>query len=867
MTKLGNPAARAKHTMCLCACVSLCLAMLQIGSTAGGGEVKFTAKPTAAKAGDKVKIEFAVDRETDVAVFVENGGGKIVRHLVAGVLGNNPPAPLKAGLAQSVEWDGLADYGKPAGAGPFKVRVALGLGAKFDKVLFSDPNTMSGVSGLATGPDGKVYVLHGVGGAVWGNLTLRGFNRDGTYSHTVMPFPSNLKLEQAKAFGAFELNGRATPLMQSERLALYQFIGGPRKHKMTVTPDGVILNLCGNRLLAVDTGGAPAWGSHEGPPLPGSARDRAFVTSATDGKSAFVGGLDKVQTAVYRVKLPERASAAVFFGEPGKAGNDETHLGAAGAGGAAVDGKGNVLLTDPSNGRVVVVGEGDGKFVGSFPVANGDGSAVDPATGAVYLLLTGKGDRADLVKFSGWKDAKEVARLPITNIGNPGYPPNIALDASAKPPVVWVGTDYGRLIRVEDAGAKLEAKDVGNDKMGTAAFLDVTVDRFRPDREIYTRCGTSQNWWWRFNEESGKVEQIRNGIGSGGGTGTNLVAGPDGSLYSLQWPMRFMKFDRSGKPSPWEQPDTRAFKSDGFDGRYPPHCSYAPVSETEMPHCMGVRADGHIFVMEPANPGNRPPKAIYEYLPSGKRASDDPVVWKVSDGAVGPRFDAAGNIYVADIVKPMNWVYPPEFDKVFPAKVEINKTRPGGAQNNVANMYGSIVKFSPKGGIIDYKMSSDAGGSVVAPLPYKGTPKLDPGLKSMDVSWYACTMWRGPEKLVGAEWIHPGVSHIGVFSCTCENITFDVDEFGRVFFPDVNLFQVRVIDTAGNALAKFGGYGNAESCGSESKDKALATPEIAFAWVVGVGATDKYIYTGDSINRRMLRSKIVYAAEESCEVR
>jgi hypothetical protein len=32
----------------------------------------FTKKPVAAKAGDKVKIDFAVDRETDVAVYVED---------------------------------------------------------------------------------------------------------------------------------------------------------------------------------------------------------------------------------------------------------------------------------------------------------------------------------------------------------------------------------------------------------------------------------------------------------------------------------------------------------------------------------------------------------------------------------------------------------------------------------------------------------------------------------------------------------------------------------------------------------------------------------------------------------------------------
>ena len=74
---------------------------------------KFAKKPTATRAGDKMKVDFAVDRETDVAVFIENAQGKVVRHLAAGVLGKNPPPPLKAGsLEQSVEWDGKADYGR-----------------------------------------------------------------------------------------------------------------------------------------------------------------------------------------------------------------------------------------------------------------------------------------------------------------------------------------------------------------------------------------------------------------------------------------------------------------------------------------------------------------------------------------------------------------------------------------------------------------------------------------------------------------------------------------------------------------------------------------------------------------------------------
>ena len=79
-----------------------------------GGEAAppvFTRKPTAVKDGDKVTIAFAADRETDVAVSIENGQGKVVRHLVAGRLGKNAPAPLKPNaLEQTLVWDGQADY-------------------------------------------------------------------------------------------------------------------------------------------------------------------------------------------------------------------------------------------------------------------------------------------------------------------------------------------------------------------------------------------------------------------------------------------------------------------------------------------------------------------------------------------------------------------------------------------------------------------------------------------------------------------------------------------------------------------------------------------------------------------------------------
>lgn len=82
-----------------------------LASSALAGAVSFTAKPTAVKDGDSVKIRFAVSAPTDVEVAIVNAECRVVRSLAAGVLGgkNPPPEPLKPGLAQSPQWDRKAN--------------------------------------------------------------------------------------------------------------------------------------------------------------------------------------------------------------------------------------------------------------------------------------------------------------------------------------------------------------------------------------------------------------------------------------------------------------------------------------------------------------------------------------------------------------------------------------------------------------------------------------------------------------------------------------------------------------------------------------------------------------------------------------
>src|SRR5262245_27595939 len=132
-----------------------------VAALACGADPVFVKKPTATRTGETTKINFAVDRATDVAVTIEDAKGNIVRHLVAGVLGKNPPEPLVADkLAQSIDWDGKDDYGKLAMGEPFSVRVQIGMKAEFDRFLMHNPHASGPISSLAVGPKGTLYVFH-----------------------------------------------------------------------------------------------------------------------------------------------------------------------------------------------------------------------------------------------------------------------------------------------------------------------------------------------------------------------------------------------------------------------------------------------------------------------------------------------------------------------------------------------------------------------------------------------------------------------------------------------------------------------------------------------------------------------------------
>jgi hypothetical protein len=248
--------------------LALGLVVLLLGGVEAGAEtrakVAFAKPPTVAKVAEQWRVAFEVSGPTDVEVAVLDGGGKVVRHLAAGVLGapNPPPEPLKPGLSQTLAWDGRDDFGKPAGNGPFKVRVRAGTGVSFSRLLGADPYNFGRVVSSAADEDGDLYVL-GFGGLLnQGHMVLRVFDKDGRYLREILPFPANLPKEAVKDVAVWDAGTQALRPINRRNLNpdFYGQPGGRNidHHPLTLLSaskkDGVVLGARGVTYVLEPTG-------------------------------------------------------------------------------------------------------------------------------------------------------------------------------------------------------------------------------------------------------------------------------------------------------------------------------------------------------------------------------------------------------------------------------------------------------------------------------------------------------------------------------------------------------------------------------------------------------------------------------------
>jgi len=844
-------------------------------SAVASGEVSFTTKPSVTKSGDRVTIAFTASAPTDVEVAVLGADGKVVRHLAAGVLGGKtaPPAPLKPGLSQVLDWDGKDDFGKPA-ANPaaLTVRVRAGMGVSLAQVVGGDPyayysedmrhydHSPWGINGLEAKADGKVYVLGHSSNL--GPAALRQYDIDGHYLRTVFPPPAGKDLANMKGWGLnVRPDGTYTPrfnkLTDPSLTTTFLDTGSLGMARLLPTPDQKRLSLWRTGLgagsfdtLLINTDGTIAENPSErlpgplvkNPPLPSGPVEPGspfahvflgpiFTCFTSDGKSFYLSGayaatarsgsVQEIKTdgfwrdgQVWKVDAETR-TAKPFF---------------------ALEAK-----TIPAKGKERVAA-----FGGTDSYATLHGVAVDRDEN-VFVC-----DRLNKRVVVLDKKGKLIRQIPVE------HPDAIAL--SARTGALYVTTRFGDY-HARGAVQLLKFNDWRkDDKPAVALEVSKTGYTGHYKCSYVTVCDTakSTNVWVAYTEMPVRIYRDDE-------KGLTLLK----DFYRVEGAHRCLGFDRMEvdqktedvyvldahdavwKIGDWKNP--RIVKlplktaSIALDSRQR-HLYVRTLADGSSSYSVGKVARFHLDREDypPANYGdtgtNRvTPQFHSEWCfegnsdqgiavaPNGNLA----VVGKPADGlrvfsgnqtkvpweattvaklpalAGGVRFDLAGNLYVGYVDKKPTTVLP---------GFEGDKYMPA---------IGRIHKYEPTGFL--------ESGNLF--------PKAPPGPShTYDVLYGAFEV-----------------------ECVTRSPRFGVDGYGRICFPTNIAPRVSVIDNAGNEILQFGTYGNRDSLGGLTGD-LVPTKDIPLGFPNSVDATDDFIYVADMVNLRLLRIAKKFKVEASAKV-
>ncbi|MEX0700711.1 MAG: hypothetical protein WD069_01305 [Planctomycetales bacterium] len=823
---------------------------------APAAETSFSTPPKVATAGGKTTLSFTLAAPGDVEVAVLDAKGKVVRHLAAGVLGgkNPPPSPLKAGLAQSLEWDGKDDSGQAAGGGPFRVRVRAGMGIEFGRMIGGDPHTGSIThgrnmhNGLAVDDQGNLYVKimssvgsHGNSG--WWPWHVRQFDRAGKYVRTLLPHSPTT--DPAKASGMELLSlpgGEFAPALQNSLYPVFYNFGNDMGNRIT---NGRLLFIHGGdrrelNLFAIDGSNqvktVPMWPGRRDVAIPKWLQIQ--VALSPDGKTAYLSNAAGTpydgkkpedidpnwpQGRIYRLDLTkEGSSAETFFDLPLSPYDPKKHWMPSAwdmktaAAGIDVDAQGNVLVGDLYDQKLYKISPA-GKQLAAAPLPWPDRVVASRKGDHVYVVSRGvtrgylPAGKLLKVKLAG-NEARVVAELPLK--GTLGGA--IALDETGDAPVLWLGgsdtsgesKSRELLMRVEDRGGELvvTGDDFLNDDPNAIGFVGyMDVDR---EAELVYVTG-SKSEVWRFDGRTGKGELLPF-------RATDIAIGPKGDVYTLGingWNGPIARYTRDLDPAPLPgfEENTYGYVY-GRAGRGISYCGF------------DIDARGRVFATYGSNACHvRAYDAAGELVPFSRTANVEgergarasAAITGVSGYGGSLRVDLQGNMYLLQAGLPQ--------DHQPPAGYEKNEA--------YGHTVGTIWKFGPDGGAINGRATSfeNVQGALAA---YEGCGPI--------------SQWRADG------------------SCACTKPRFDVDGYGRLYIPNGTTFSVSVRDNADNEIVRFGSYGNFDSPGGA---KVKGEPEIPLGWAIGAGASDAHVYVGDCLNHRLVRADKTWAAEATVDVK
>ena len=822
----------------------LCLSIVTL--VAGESTASFTTKPSVSRIDGKTTVSFAVAAPTDVEVAIVDAKGVVVRHLAAGVLGGKeaPPAPLKTGLAQSVEWDGKDDYGAAVTGGPCTVRVRAGMGVKVEQIVGGDPyafyskdmgqgdHSAWAITGLEAKSDGSVYVMGLVSN--YGPMAIRQYDLLGEFRRTVYPPPAGKPAEDVKGWGIDARTDGTYTFKYAQLDAIspgttMAFWGRAMLASLVPSPgkDGLVLSNDTFQTITIGTDGSlrehkPAPAIAE--PLASKGLAGSLCAALTpDGRSMYVSGIfacddhwkgKEVHTTgfwrdaqVWKVDLASR-KAEPFFALPEK--DVIGDLGARGGSpiadnrysvhgafaGVAVDAEGRVFVCDRQNKRIVILGK-DGKQVREIPgVLHPDAIAVNPKSKALYVTTrwgnyASKGAEATLLKFNDWsKDdqpAQVIKQCPITWYGHEKT--FLAVGEKAGETVVWFAhtTVPVRVYRDKVTGLEL-VKDFY--EAGPQRALDLqhmAVDQATGDAYVYDGFG------YCFRVDDWKNPRFTRLVVDGG-TAFSAVE------LAVEARGRHLYTHAAKGPVVRYRIDGAKIVPDPLGGSNvltAPFCDDWRIRLGFSARGMAIAPDGSLANLGAfMSQGGSNYKGLLNFF----KAEKDKTPWQplefkefnAGDTRTGGiRFDRQGNLYVG---------------------------------KSLSGSVGSIYKYAPTGGPGDLFPKDPAAPAKVYDVRYGAFSR--------------------------------------VFS---RQPRFGVDGYGRIYYPNSLEPRVAVIDNEGNQVLAFGTWGNRDSMGG-LPGELVPTTDVPMAYPNSVDATDDHIYVSEIVNCRLLRLAKTFAAVEKATI-
>jgi len=879
---------------------------------------EFASKPVVTRRGDRVTVRFACRDYCDVTVAVEDAGGRIIRHLASGVLGENAPAPFsRKSLRQEVVWDGKDDRGRYVDdKESCSLRVSLGLKARFERALLWSPHrricnqghapTLNAPAPFVARPEG-VYVFDG---SMHDHLRL--FDHRGNYLRTVYPFPRD-RLGDLRGVKTHKMpqSGRRLPLKggnyQSTLLTSGTSSSGPYLNQlfglaataMAVRGKRVALFCGGLNRLGTDgsTGGLPLGGAR-------TSFTRMLPRSAAlspDGRTLYVTGFNQaVGRPNWRLNWLQGVASVDFE----KGGKVQTFAGVLAVGrkhGGSADGRfktpvsvatdpqGRVYVADRFNSRIQVFAA-DGKHLKNIKVPGGDASlpsevVVNQRNGDVYVFswymdgsaFRKKGMRkrvARLFHFGPFDrpKLKGTYGLPIRDQSRRGLYGGDELQgrefrATVDPwapdelPYVWLvpGAASGRRGSIAQISPRVLRIDRGKKQLVEVANFNSRLRMLLPDN-LYWGNGNRR---LAVRPTTGELYVQRENIA--------VVVDPDsGKARVIKLPVEPMGgglyFDVEGHAY---------LRATRFIARF---AISAGGRWREVPFDYGEKRSGRISVVPIGTPSIHGQPAFSVSIDQhlvvgyivGKVVTHDRTrdrqrqqaarQWKSWTPTV---FPGRGGNTVVSVWDRYGRVVHKDAVRGVGYLAGVFMDRRGDlylaseAQRGgyFDKMTGTFVKFKANGRIL----------STEAAVPLRGkrdsAPDTHCGAGHKGSSWWE-----------GAEWFYGGMGYCGKNNSTCHCPKFQAahDYFARSFVPETQHYSVAVLDPAGNLVMRVGGYGNVDdgvpltrsAKVKHWKPRSIGGDEVGLFYPAYLAThTDRRLYINDPGNARILSVKLGYHTE------